>query len=125
MTSQQDWVTFVGRILLAVIFIMAGWNKIAGYDGTVSYMQAFGLPAILLPLVIALELGGGVALLTGVLARWAALALALFSIAAAVIFHSNFGDQTQMTMFLKNLAIAGGLLMVFAHGPGRLSLFDR
>lgn len=125
MTSQQDWVALLGRGLLAVIFIIAGWNKIAGYDGTVSYMQAFGLPALLLPLVIALELGGGLALLAGVLARWAALALALFSIAAAVIFHSNFGDQMQMTMFLKNIAIAGGLLLVFAYGPGRLSLFDR
>jgi len=125
MTSQQDWVAFLGRALLAVIFIIAGWNKIVGYDGTVSYMQAFGLPALLLPLVIALELGGGLALLAGVLARWMALALALFSVAAAVIFHTNFGDQMQMTMFLKNIAIAGGLLLVFAYGPGRLSLFDR
>ncbi len=124
MTSQQDWVALIGRVLLAVIFIVSGWNKIAGYDGTVSYMQAFGLPAILLPLVIALELGGGLALLAGVLARWAALALALFSIAAAAIFHSDFADQIQMTMFLKNIAIAGGLLLVFGYGPGRLSLLD-
>ncbi len=125
MSSQQDWVALVGRVLLAVIFILAGWNKITGYDGTVAYMQSYGLPALLLPFVIVLELGGGLALLAGVLARWAALALALFSIAAAVIFHTNFADQTQMTMFLKNIAIAGGLLMVFGYGPGRLSLFDR
>ncbi|MCH9766054.1 MAG: DoxX family protein [Alphaproteobacteria bacterium] len=122
MSAQTGWVSLLGRALLAAIFILAGWNKITGYDGTVQYMQAFGLPALLLPMVIALELGGGLALLAGFLARWAALALALFSLAAAVIFHSNFSDATQMSMFLKNLAITGGLLLVFAYGPGPLSV---
>ena len=125
MSSQNDWLKLLGRVLLATLFVLAGWNKITGYEGTVQYMQAFGLPGLLLPLVIVLEFGGGLALLTGVWARWAALGLALFSLAAAVIFHNNFADPTQMQMFLKNIAITGGLLLVFASGPGRFSLLDR
>ncbi|UCE89090.1 MAG: DoxX family protein [Pseudomonadota bacterium] len=101
-----------GRILLAHIFLMAGLTKITGYAGTQQYMEAMGVPGGLLPLVILLEVGGAVALIVGWQQRWAALALAGFSVIAAGVFHANFGDQMQMIMFMKNLAIAGGLLIL-------------
>ena len=101
-----------GRILLAHIFLMAGLTKITGYAGTQQYMEAMGIPGGLLPLVILLEIGGALALIVGWQQRWAALALAGFSVIAAAVFHTNFGDQMQMIMFMKNLAIAGGLLVL-------------
>ncbi len=116
--------SLAGRVLLSAIFILAGWQKITGYEATLQYMQAFGVPGVLLPLVILAELGGGLAILFGVFSRYAALALAAFSIIAAAVFHSNFGDDVQMVLFLKNLAIAGGLLMLAAHGPGAYSVKD-
>ncbi len=85
-------------------------------------MEAMGVSGALLPLVILLEVGGGLALLVGWQTRWMAGALAGFSLTAAVIFHSNFADQMQMMLFMKNLAISGGLLLLVVHGAGRLSL---
>lgn len=114
-----------GRILLALIFVLSGINKITGYAGTVGYMEAFGVPGLLLPLVIVLEIGAGLLLVAGFQARWAALALAGFTLVAAVVFHSNFADQSQMIAFLKNLAIIGGLLFVARFGAGELSLDAR
>lgn len=105
----------VGRIFLAQIFIIAGVTKITGYAGTQSYMEAMGVPGALLPLVILLEVGGGLAVLVGWQTRWASLALAGFSIVAAAIFHSHFGDQTQMIMFMKNISMAGGFLVLAAQ----------
>lgn len=109
------------RTLTALIFIMAGYGKITGYAGTEQYMQAMGVPAAMLPLVILLELGGGIALLLGFQTRLTALALALFSIAAAFIFHAGADQMTQI-MLMKNLAMAGGLLAFTVFGAGRLSL---
>ncbi len=117
--------SLVGRALLAAIFIYAGIGKIGGYEGTAGYMQSFGIPGALLPAVIALELGGGLLLLAGAFSRFAALALAIFTIAAGVIFHGNTADQMQWLLLTKNVAIAGGLLMVFAHGPGRYAVNDQ
>lgn len=114
--------TLLARILMSVIFIMAGWGKIGGYAGTQGYMESVGVPGMLLPAVIALELLGGIAILVGFKARYAALLLAGFTIVAAIIFHFNFADQMQSIMFMKNLAIAGGLLYIFANGAGKLSL---
>ena len=111
-----------GRIGLSLIFIISGWGKIAGYVGTQQYMEAVGIPGALLPLVIALELGGGLAILTGAFTHWIALALAVFSLASAVLFHANFGDVAQATNFWKNVAMAGGFLMLAANGAGTLSL---
>lgn len=121
---MNAFASLVGRILLSIVFIMAGYGKITGYDGTVGYMEQFGIPGALLPAVIALELGGGLLILAGFMSRLAALALAGFTIVAAAVFHSNFGDQMQTVMFMKNLAIAGGLLLLFAHGPGRYAIND-
>jgi putative oxidoreductase len=112
----------MGRVGLSLIFIISGWGKIGGYAATQGYMEAMGVPGALLPLVIALELGGGLAIAAGVFTRWFALSLALFSIAAAVMFHANFADQMQAISFMKNVAMAGGFLLLAAQGPGSLSL---
>lgn len=118
--------SIVARILLAHIFILAGLNKIgAGYAGTQGYMEAMGVPGMLLPLVILVEIGAGLAVLVGWQTRWAALSLAGFSVIAALIFHNNLADQMQMIMFMKNLAIAGGLLLLAEHGAGAFSLDNR
>ncbi len=112
----------VARILMAWIFIGAGLSKLgAGYAGTQGYMASVGLPGELLPLVILLEVGGGLALVLGFQARLAALALAIFSIVSAFMFHGA-ADQMQQIMFMKNLAMAGGLLAFTVFGAGRLSL---
>lgn len=117
--------TLIARILLAQIFLLAGINKIFGYSGTQGYMESFGLPGALLPLVILLEIGGAAALIIGWQTRWAAIALAGFSILAALIFHTNFSEQMEVIMFTKDLAIAGGLLSLAVYGPGQISLDNR
>lgn len=110
------------RLLMAWIFIGAGLSKTgAGYAGTAGYMESVGLPGMLLPLVILLEIGGGLALVLGFQTRLATLALAIFSIVSAFIFHSG-ADPMQQIMFMKNLAMAGGLLAFTVFGAGRLSL---
>jgi putative oxidoreductase len=108
----------LGRLGLSLIFIISGYGKVAGYAATQQYMEATGVSGALLPLVIALELGGGLAILAGIGTRRIALALATFSLAAAAIFHDNLGDPMQSILFWKNVAIAGGLLLLAANGPG-------
>jgi putative oxidoreductase len=114
--------SLLGRVGLSLIFIISGWGKIAGYEGTQGYMEAMGVAGALLPLVIALELGGGLAIAAGFFTRWIALALSAFSVVSAAIFHANFADPMQAISFWKNIAMAGGFLMLAAHGPGALSL---
>jgi len=109
---MQKLTHLAGRILIAQIFLMAGINKISGYTGTQSYMEAMGVPGALLPLVIVLEIGGALALIAGWQTRLTSLALAGFSILSAVIFHANLADQVTMIMFMKNFAIAGGLMVL-------------
>ena len=111
-----------GRLLLAQIFLLAGVSKVGGYAATAAYMEAMGVSPALLPGVIALEIGGGLALVLGWQVRWAALALAGFSVVAAILFHGNIAEQMQMLLFTKNIALAGGLLVLSAHGAGSLSL---
>lgn len=115
-------IDLAGRLLLALIFIAAGAGKIAGYAGTQAYMESAGVPGGLLPLVIATELVGGLLLAVGLLTRWTALALAGFTLLAALIFHFDFADQMQSILFMKNLAIAGGLAIVLRHGAGACSI---
>ncbi len=117
-----------GRILLAIIFITSGFGKITGYDGTAAYM-ATKLPmvALLLPLTILTELGGGLALAVGFKARWAGLALAAFTLLAGFLFHDYWNADAahrmgQQINFMKNISISGGMLMVFAFGPGAWSV---
>ena len=121
-TSLDASASLFGRVGLSLVFIISGWGKIAGYAGTQQYMDAMGVPGALLPLVIALELGGGLAILSGAFTRWIALALAAFSLASAALFHADFGDAAQAINFWKNVAMAGGFLMLAAHGAGAISL---
>jgi putative oxidoreductase len=122
MNKLQNSTELLGRVLMAAIFILAGAGKITQYAGTQQYMAAMGVPGALLPLVIALELGGGLLLVAGFKTRLIALALAGFSIVSAVLFHSNLADQTMFIMFFKNVAMAGGFLIIATHGPGAYSL---
>jgi len=124
MAPSHAIISLLGRVLLSVIFILAGIEKITGYAGAAGYMQSAGVPGALLPLVIVAELGGGLAILFGVLSRWAGLGLAVFCLVSAALFHNNFADQTQMIMFLKNVSMAGGLLLLFANGPGKYAVTD-
>lgn len=125
MSTLRTIAVLIGRVLLAAIFIISGLSKIGNYTGTAAYMASAGVPGILLPLVILLEVGGGLALVLGWRTRLAAVALAAFSLVAAFLFHNHWQDQTQLIMFLKNLAIAGGFLVLAAGGPGPLSLDAR
>lgn len=120
MNPSSDIVTLVGRILLAALFILAGFNKVMGAEGTIGFIESKGLPLpqIVYVLTVLLELGGGILLLIGFQARLVALALGAFCIAAAVIFHPSLQDPS----FLKNFALAGGFLYVYAFGAGAYSL---
>lgn len=125
MTTLQTYLPVPGRILLALIFLLSGYSKITGIDGNIGYMEAFGVPGILIWPTIVLEIVGAIFLIIGFETRWTALALAVFTLISGVIFHSDFGDQNQMIHFLKNLAIIGGLFYVLAYGAGRFSLDAR
>ncbi len=109
---------FLGRALIAFLFVSAGIAKITGPKPFLDHMAAHGMPGLLLPLVIVLEIGAGALVLVGWQARWAALALAVFCVMTAFVFHFNFGDKIERTQFVKDLAIAGGLF-AFASLLGR------
>lgn len=128
-TKVQDSAALAGRILLALIFIISGCGKIKGYDGTAGYMAGKGLPLVglLLPLTILTELGGGLLIAIGWKARWAAALIFLFLIPVTLVFHNPVGldaaqAQQQMIQLLKNISIMGGMLGLFAFGPGRFSI---
>ena len=132
MTPLQSTTVLVGRILLGLIFVLSGFAKISGFDGTAGYIASKGLPLpqLLAALTIVVELGGGLALMAGFYTRQAVVALAAFSLLTAVVFHNFWaapqGEQMmQQINFMKNLAIAGGMLVVAAFGPGRLSVDAR
>lgn len=116
---------FIARVLLGQIFLLSGLFKISGYAGTQGYMEAMAVPGTLLPLVIALEVGGGLAIIAGWQTRLTAIALAVFTLVAAAIFHNNLVDQIQMIMFMKNIAITGGFILLAVHGAGGYSLDNR
>jgi putative oxidoreductase len=118
----KPYTDLVGRLLIALIFVGAGYGKIGGYDATQQYMEAMNVPGGLLPLVILVELGGGLAIVLGFLTRFAALGLAIFSVVSAFLFHGNVADQMQQIMFMKNLAMAGGFLFLVGNGAGPLSI---
>jgi len=131
-SNVTDAAALIGRILLALMFITSGFGKITGFDGTVGYIASKGLP---LPQVgaiiaIAVELGGGILLAIGYKARWAALAIGIFTVVAAIFFHNYWAVDAAQKMgqqinFWKNITIFGGMLMVFAFGPGRYSVDKR
>lgn len=130
--SLQNTLSLVGRLLLALLFLPAGLSKIGGFAGTVGYISSVGLPLPALGAVLAImvEVGGGLALLAGFGTRVAAIALALFTLVATVIFHAYWAvpaeqAMMQQLMFFKNIAVVGGLLVLAAHGAGALSIDGR
>ena len=124
-STFQNLAELGGRVLLAILFLLSGVGKIGAYSATAGYMASVGVPGALLPLVIAVEVLGSVAIIVGWQTRIVAFLLAGFSLVSALLFHTNFADQTQMVMFLKNVSIAGGFLLLVAHGAGVLSLDRR
>ena len=125
--SSSDTLAIAGRVMIAAIFILSGASKLADPAGTIGYIASAGLPLPQLAFAGAatIELLGGLALVLGYRTRLVALALAIFSILAALGFHSALADQNQFIHFFKNIAMAGGLLQVVAFGGGRFSLDAR
>jgi putative oxidoreductase len=130
--NTQGTSALIARVLLALMFLLAGLSKFAGLDGTAGYIASKGLPMaqLLAFATAALEVGGALMLIVGWKARWAALALAAFTLLASVLFHNYWTlpadkQMVDQLMFMKNLAVVGGLLAVFAFGPGTLSLDQR
>lgn len=122
MDKLQELSAPIGRLLLSMIFIFSGFTKITGYAATQGYMESMGVSGMLLPLVIAVELLGGIAILLGFKARLVAILMGGFSIVSALLFHQFWIDESQMNPFMKNIAMTGGFLMIFAHGPGSYSI---
>ena len=122
MKKLEDVGVLVARILMPILFITAGWGKITGYADAQQYMESMGVPGALLPLTILLEFGGGLAILFGFLTRTTALFTAGFTLLTAFLFHSNLADQVTYLMFMKNLTIAGGYLLLAVTGPGAFSI---
>lgn len=125
--SHADASALIGRIAIAAIFVLSGLSKLAAPAATIGYIQSAGLPAPQIAFAIAafVEVVGGIALVIGYRTRLTAAALAVFTIAAALGFHTAFADQNQFIHFFKNVAMAGGLLQVVAFGAGRFSLDAR
>ena len=129
LVHEVEWAEVLGRVALAAIFLWSGYGKLVGMEGNVGYMKAYGMPAaeLLIWPALVIELVGGAMLALGWKARWAALALALFTLVSALIFHAYWSvpaDQVlnQQIHFMKNIALVGGLLLVFAHGSGRYAI---
>ncbi|MEQ9887725.1 DoxX family protein [Pectobacterium zantedeschiae] len=123
MKNLESTALLIARILMPILFIVAGYGKLGdAYAGTQQYMQAMGVPTFLLPLTILLELGGGLAVLFGLLTRTVALFTAGFTLLTALLFHSNFAEGMNQLMFMKNLTIAGGYLLLAVTGPGAFSI---
>jgi putative oxidoreductase len=124
---SHDAFALIGRILIAILFIFSGVGKLAASGATIGYITYVGFPAPITSFVIAtaLELVGGLLLVVGYQTRLVATLLAAYSIATALVFHHTFGDQNQMFHFMKNLAIAGGLIQVLAFGANAYSFDGR
>lgn len=122
MEKLTAYIPFVARLLLAALFLIGGIGKLADVPGFAGYLASSGLPAFLAWPAILFELAVGITMVVGFQTRIVALLAAGFCLVTAVLYHNNFADQTTMIMFLKNLGLAGGFLMVFAHGPGKIAI---
>ena len=124
MQTSNGYIAAFGRLALAAIFLWSGLGKLMDHAGTVGYMSSVGLPLAEVGywLAIIIEILGGIALVAGYQTRIVALVLAAFSVVTALAFHAHFGDLNQAIHFMKNIAIAGGFLQVFALGAGAFSL---
>ncbi len=117
--------SLAGRAMIALIFVLSGLSKISAIEGTQGYMEAMGVPGILIYPTILFEVVAGLAIIAGFQTRLVALALAGFTLLLALIFHNQLGDQTQFILFIKNVAIAGGFLFLARYGAGELSIDNR
>lgn len=122
---MKDTADLIARLLMAQLFLPAGIGKIFSYQGTQGYMESMGVPGALLPLVILVEVVAPALMIIGWQVRWAALALAGFALLTALLFHTDFSQQMQVIQFTKNLAIAGGLILLAAAEPGRFGVDGR
>ena len=124
MSAGKDFAALIGRIMIAALFIPAGFSKIGGFAGTAGYIASKGLPLpeVGAAIAIVLELVAGLMLVVGWKTRFAALVLAAFTLVATVLFHPYWQNAAEWNAFWKNIAVVGGLLLLYAFGPGRLSL---
>jgi putative oxidoreductase len=120
--TGENSVLLVARFLLGSLFLWSGIGQVQGYDEAAIFLARHGVIGGLLPLAIFIELAGAVLIIAGYRTRWVCLGLAGFCVVTALLFHANFADRAQMFHFLKNAAIAGGLLALYVTGPGRLSV---
>ena len=118
-------VDLIGRILISALFLLNGIFKISNYDGTIGWMESFGMPGILIIPAIILEIVGPVLIIIGYKTKLTAGLLSLFCITTAFIFHNDFANQMQLTSFLKNVALAGGFLILFVNGAKGFSLDNK
>ena len=124
MNRLFDLAELAGRLLLAALFLFDGWVVVNNYSGTAEYLTANGVPAIMLPLALLTQVGGGILVALGFLTRLAALALGGFCLMTALLFHAS-SDPNEQIQFFKDLAIAGGFFVLLAHGAGRYSIDER
>ena len=115
-------VEFIGRLLLSALFLIEGFGKISMQENVITYMEDYGVPGVLFVPAVVLEILFPLLLIVGYKTKWAASVLALFTFAVAIIFHTNFSEGMQMIFFLKDIAIAGGFLIIIAYGPSKISL---
>ena len=113
---------FVGRLLLSILFLIEGLGKISMQENVIMYMEDYGVPGILFVPATALEILFPIILIVGYKTKWAASVMAIFTFTVAIIFHTDFSEGMQMIFFLKDLAIAGGFIIIVAYGPGKISL---
>ena len=113
---------FVGRLLLSILFLIEGLGKISMQENVITYMEDYGVPGILFLPATALEILFPIILIVGYKTKWAASVMALFTFTVAIIFHSDFNEEMQLIMFLKDIAIAGGFMIIVVYGPGKISL---
>jgi putative oxidoreductase len=123
--TLASWAELAGRFLAALIFLLSGLGKLGAYTATAAYMSSAGIPGVLLPLVIATEVLGALAVIIGWKTRFAAFLVGGFSVLAAIGFHRNLANQLELIQFLKDVSIAGGFLLLVVHGAGPLSIDRR
>ena len=115
-------VEFIGRLLLSALFLIEGFGKVSMQEDVIMYMEDYGVPGILFVPATVLEILFPLLLIVGYKTKWAASVMALFTFTVAIIFHTDFSEGMQMIFFLKDLAIAGGFMIVLVYGPGKISL---
>ena len=116
-------VEFIGRLLLSALFLIEGFGKISMQENVITYMEDYGVQGVLFVPAVVLEILFPLLLIVGYKTKWAASVMALFTFTVAIIFHTNFSEGMQMLLFLKDIAIAGGFMIIIVYGPGKIS-FD-